>query len=98
VPNKVEMRPAYEWTCDACGVNQFESAMVADFNEEDRLETAKQLGLIDEFCAEVPEDMTGDFVTHPERVQCRNCFAKFETVHPHDPPEEGEYADPEGLS
>ena len=82
--NKVEMRPAYEWTCDECGADQFESAMVAGFSEEDRLETAKQLGIVDEFCTEIPEDMTGDFVTHPEQVTCKECGSCFETVHPHD--------------
>lgn len=81
---KVEMRPAYQWTCDNCGRDQFESAMVAEFSEEDRLETAKQIGLVDEFCTEIPEDMTGDFVTHPEHVKCNVCGHEFETVHPHD--------------
>ncbi len=82
-PFKAEMRPAYQWTCDECGVLQFESAMVADFNEEDRLETAKSLGIVDEFCEEIPEDMTGDFVTYPDEVTCRECGATFETQHMH---------------
>lgn len=81
---KIEMRPAYQWTCDECGRDQFESAMVADFTEEDRLETAKSLGMIDEYCTEIPEDLEGDFVSHPERVKCNACGAEFETVHPHD--------------
>lgn len=78
---RAEMRPAYEWTCHDCGASQFESAMLAEFNEEDRLEAAKDLGLLDEFADEIPEDMTGDFVTYPTRVKCRECGAEFETMH-----------------
>lgn len=85
---KVEMRTAYEWTCEECGRNHFHSAMVADFTEEDRLETAKRLGLVEEFASEVPEDMQGDFVTYPESVTCPDCGSEFETVHPHDDDEE----------
>jgi len=81
---KIEMRPAYEWTCESCGRNQFESAMVADFSEEERLQTAKAMGLVDEYCTEVPEDLTGDFVTHPETVRCNHCGESFETKHPHE--------------
>jgi hypothetical protein len=87
---KVEMRHAYQWTCESCGCDQFETAMVAEFNEEDRLETAKRCGLIEEFATEVPEELQGDFVTHPERVTCNNCGASFETKDPHDD-EDGEY-------
>lgn len=82
--NKVEMRPAYEWICDECGLSQFASAMLAEFSEEDRLAMAKSMGLVDEFCDEIPEDLTGDFVTHPERVTCSFCGSEFETVHPHE--------------
>lgn len=78
---KVEMRPAYEWTCDECGRNQFESAMLADFSEEDRLETAKQCGLIEGYATEIPDDLTGDFVTYPEQVTCKHCGTTYETKH-----------------
>ena len=78
---KVEMRPAYQWTCDACGLDSFEPAMIADFSEEDRLQTAKELGIVDEFAETVPEDMIGDFVTYPMQVECQHCGAKFETMH-----------------
>jgi len=78
----VEMRPAYEWTCDSCGRNQFESAMAADFGDADRLAAAKEAGLVDEFADEIPDELTGDFVTYPDSVTCRHCGALFETVNP----------------
>lgn len=80
---KVEMRPAYQWTCDSCGRDQFESAIVADFSEEDRLETAKSLGLVEEYATEIPEDLTGDFMTYPDSVKCNHCDSEFETIDMH---------------
>lgn len=82
--NKVEMRPAYEWTCEECGRNSFESAMVAEWSPEERVEQARHMGLIGEFDTVIPEELTGDFVTHPDEVTCQHCGATFETVHPHD--------------
>ena len=80
-PVKAEMRPAYEWTCEECGRNQFESAIVAEFSDEDRLETAREAGLIDEFATEIPEDLTGEFMSYPDEVTCSHCGTIFETLH-----------------
>ena len=76
---KVEMRPAYEWTCEECGRNQFASCMVAEWSQEDRLEQARQAGLIDRYETEVPEGLRGDFVTYPDAVECQSCGESYET-------------------
>lgn len=78
---KVEMHHAWEWTCDDCGRNNFVSAIVAEFSEDDRLETARRLGVVDEFCTEIPEDLTGDFMTFPTEVKCDHCGSEFESEH-----------------
>ena len=74
----VELRPAYEWTCDNCGRNNFVSAIVADFDEADRLQVAIDLGLLDPLETEIPEDLTGDFVTYPLEVTCQHCGSEYE--------------------
>ena len=61
---KVEMRPAYEWTCEDCGRNQFVSSMVAEFTDEDKIAQAKHLGLIEEYEDEVPEEFDCDWQTY----------------------------------
>lgn len=80
---KVEMLAAYEWTCDGCGRNSFESAIVAEMSPEDRVAQARQMGLMREFDAEIPEELLGEYVTYPENVTCRHCGATFETIDPH---------------
>lgn len=79
---KIEMRPAYEWTCENCGRNQFVSCMVAEMTDSERLEQSKLMGLCDEFAESVPEYMSGDFVTYPDEVTCQFCQSTFETL-PH---------------
>lgn len=74
----VEIRPAYEWTCDNCGRNNFVSAIVADFDEVDRLQVAIDLGLLDPIETELPEDLMGDFVTYPYEVKCSHCGHEYE--------------------
>jgi len=77
----VQIRPAYEWTCDNCGRNNFVSAIVADFDESDRLQVAIDLGLLDPFETEVPEELTGDFVTYPYEVECSHCGSEYEVEY-----------------
>lgn len=78
---KAEMRPAYEWTCDECGRNQFESCIVAEMSPEERLEMAHDLGLCNELAEIIPDLLQGDFVTYPDSVTCNACGANFETIH-----------------
>lgn len=78
---KVEMRPAYQWICDECGREQFESCQIAEWSDEDRIQYAREIGLIDEWCESLPEDLAGDFITYPSTVTCEGCGASFETQH-----------------
>jgi hypothetical protein len=79
---KIEVRHAWEWTCEDCGRNNFVSAVVAEMAPEDRFQFAKDNGIIDEFANEAPDDiMDGDFMTFPTEVECEHCGAEFETEH-----------------
>lgn len=77
----VEMRPAYQWTCHACGHEQFAEAIIEEMSVEDRLERLKLIGVVDEFADEIPEDVEGDFLSYPEEVVCSLCKTTFETKH-----------------
>lgn len=79
--HKVEMRPAYEWTCEECGRNHFESCIVADWDDEERLEQAKSLGIVEDYATAIPVDMQGEFVTYPDFVTCPDCGSEFATKH-----------------
>lgn len=80
-PERVEMRPAYEWTCENCGRNCFESAIVCELTPEDRLEQAMFMGLVDEYEEKIPEEMQGEFLSYPESVTCPHCQSEFATKH-----------------
>lgn len=81
---KVELRHAYQWTCDNCGVDQFESAIIAELSEEDKLEAAKRFGIVDEFAETFPEDRQGDFYSYPPKVTCNQCGSQFEALAPNE--------------
>ena len=78
---KAAMRPAYEWTCTECGRNQFESCIVADVHPEEKIEFAKEMGMIGEFEEVCEEDLQGAFVTYPDQVVCAHCGTSFDTEH-----------------
>lgn len=79
---KVELQHAWEWICEDCGRNNFSSAVVAEMPPEERLQFAKDQGMVDEFATEVPEELRdGDFMTMPTEVTCSHCGSEFETLH-----------------
>lgn len=67
----VELRPAFEWTCEECGRDQFAKCIVPEMSEEDRADLAEQIG-------EDPVD--GEFLCAPEQVTCAFCGQQFTTV------------------
>lgn len=77
---RVEMRPAFQWTCEDCGRDQFEPCIVAEMSPADRLEQAKYMGLAEEWSETIPEYLSGDFVTYPDEVTCQHCNATFQTA------------------
>jgi rubredoxin len=63
----VELRPAYEWTCEGCGRDNFEKACVPCMSEEDVRSLKAEWGISDD----------GEFVQMPESVVCPHCGQKF---------------------
>lgn len=70
---KVRLRPAYAWTCEECGRDNFAAGVVPEFSEEEIAELREQHG--------VEDYVTGDFVEMPTSVVCQHCGEKFETEH-----------------
>jgi hypothetical protein len=66
---RVEMRPAYEWTCDHCGQNNFASCIVAEMSEDDRV--AMNV---------VSDSYDVELVTYPDSVMCPHCRELYDTV------------------
>lgn len=67
--NKVELRPAFEWTCDDCGIINFSSLYIPDVDELDQI--AEDMG--------IPEDEICHIGLMPDIVTCKDCNSKFET-------------------
>jgi len=72
---KVELRIAYNWTCEKCGLDNFCRAVVVEMSEEDLQELRGVHG--------VESHETGDFVTRPDRVTCSACGSMYETKDPY---------------
>lgn len=70
---KVELRPAYAWTCDHCGRLNFCEGMLLEASEEELAEMRDEHG--------VEPWETGDFMTMPETVTCSHCDDTFDTEH-----------------
>ena len=67
----VEMHLAYAWDCENCGAENFERAVVHEFSPDERAEL-QELG---------EEPVTGNWMTHPDHVTCRQCGAGFAAKH-----------------
>lgn len=84
--SKVELANAFVWTCDACGLDNFERAIRL---EPELMETPAMSHLTDatrEDIAEVTDvmedagiDFDGDWLVAPKAVVCKHCWSKFET-------------------
>lgn len=69
----VELTPAFEWTCENCGKNNFVRGVVvppAAISLEDLDESVQDW---------IESGESGDFVMKPRRVKCRLCQSKFKT-------------------
>lgn len=65
----VELRPAYEWTCEDCGRDNFVRAVVPSLSPEEIEEIREDHG-IDDW-------QPGDWYTRPDSVTCEHCGAEF---------------------
>ena len=71
--NKVEMWPAYGWTCDDCGRDNFERGVTPHLEPEEEQFLRDEMGYDDE--------QEGLFTCAPDEVTCPHCGAVFETLH-----------------
>lgn len=78
---KVEIWTAYQWTCDECGQDNFERAVMCELTPFDREMMAEENDL-------EPEDFEGEMVSYPNHVTCQHCKAEFDTVGIHDDDED----------
>lgn len=69
---KVELHPAYVWTCDHCGIDNFERGVVPTLSPEEESQVRSELG--------IPSDLPldGIFQIAPAEVQCRDCNAEYD--------------------
>ena len=71
--DRVEMRPAYDWTCPECGRDSFVRAIAAEVTPEH----CENLGVEGE---EAEELMSGRWQTYPHNVVCQHCDTMFPTM------------------
>lgn len=67
----VEMRPAYEWTCEECGKDNYERSVIPELNDEDLQELKDEHG--------VNAWEAGFFQSYPDYVVCGQCGVCFAT-------------------
>lgn len=79
--NTVELRQAFEWTCDECGRDNFESAMIAELTPEEE-EMMKVKLLQDEDDDNDITELHGEFISAPETVECPHCGTEFRAECP----------------
>ena len=93
---KVELQHAWEWICEDCGRNNFVSSVVAEMPPEERLQFAKDQGMIEDYVTEIPDELKdGDFMTFPTEVTCGHCGLVFDTEHDQEDEFDGESASDE---
>jgi hypothetical protein len=70
----VELRLAFTWTCDECGIDNFTRGVTvppASIHEDE----------IDESIQEwIESGLSGDFLTIPDTVKCQDCKAEFKAI------------------
>jgi hypothetical protein len=93
--DSVELRPAFEWTCEACGRDNFARAVTYEgppicvechHAEDDHAGTGQGRSYLpcehpgcDCGGFETSEDLAGEWLMKPARVVCTHCRTRFET-------------------
>lgn len=67
---------AYQWTCDDCGLDNWEQAIVQELTPDDRAEIAADHGV------DLDNLGPGDLVSYPDEVKCIHCGSEFNVEHP----------------
>jgi len=85
IERKIELRSAYEWTCEGCGRDNFTRALPWELTSDDveslgDLETAKSLIRRQVGNREDSGRFTVSGCRAPEQVTCDHCGATFDTL------------------
>lgn len=70
---KTELRPAYAWDCDNCGIENFCRGIIPEMSQEDLNQLREEHG--------VQPWETGGFVMAPTTVTCKSCGSDYITTH-----------------
>ncbi|WP_422932055.1 hypothetical protein [Singulisphaera sp. PoT] len=66
----VELHPAYAWSCDECGRDNYATAIVRQLGKDELDELIEQTGI---------EAIACGMIGHPSRVRCVHCGCSFQT-------------------
>lgn len=69
---QVELIPAFSWTCDSCGAENFTRSVVAQFSPEEMEELRRDHN--------VQPWESGEFLQKPNIVKCSSCQTQFATT------------------
>jgi len=77
-----DLRPAFAWTCDDCGRDNYGNLIAPEMSKEEHEEIVReQYGLND--WESVPED-SGKLLLMPANVECIHCQSCFKTENNHE--------------
>lgn len=76
-PNRASMRPAWAWTCDHCGRDNYCPSVIYEIDEEEVIAKAIDAGY------EEDDVLSGDvgalYQSYPDHVICDHCQTHYET-------------------
>jgi ribosomal protein S27E len=75
-PSGVELRPAFEWTCENCGRNVLQPAVSDIMSHAETKDYLVQVGDVQEW-EEIPENVRIERTRIPEAVKCPHCGREF---------------------
>ncbi len=76
----VELRTAYHWWCETCGVENFSLPQKAELTDEQAEYAYRQLHGMDDY-DELPDRWREfEIVCIPDDVECRDCHTTFATI------------------
>ena len=73
-PRTTELRPAFVWTCEACGTDHFEYCIVAELSEEEKE------GLLRD-SEWTYREIENEWGLKPDTVKCPHCGREYETIN-----------------
>lgn len=81
----IVLQPAYRWDCLACSGQNFEVAEEAEITPEQRRRIALEMGEMEPWQEEPPEDLFppgAKWVSWPPLIRCRFCRSVFAATPP----------------